>query len=718
MTAVAFKPSGWNSASMTTLRFEHVSAPRPALVHAAALLVLLVLLVLLMTPGAHADEGMWLPNEFPSSLVKERQGHAPDAAWLERTRLGAARLANGCSASFVSADGLVMTNHHCIRSCLEELSTPERDLLANPFVAPVRAEELRCDKLELNQLVAITDVTARVQAATQGASGADFQAKLKATQAALEAECSQGDAARRCDLVTLFSGARHHLYAYRRFRDVRLVMAPEFQMAAFGGDPDNFQFPRTGLDVAFMRVWEGDAPAQTPFHLRFAKTPAKQSDLVYVVGHPGGTERQSTVAELVYQRDVALPWSLLRLAELRGRLAQWMDGGPDRTRKAASRLRTVENGLKALRGRLEALGTVGFFEAREAAEADLIAKAPAHTRAGFVAVADAMRDARGLVVDYRMKELLEPFQSELFGMARMVVRMRAEREKPDAERLPELTSSQLPFAEKQLLSGAPIQLDLEQATLTWSLARMQNLLGASHPFVRSVLGRESPEALAQRLVQGTRLSDVAFRKAALEAPELPADPMLDLAHRLDGDARAARKAWEDRVDAVLKKNAELLAEARRAVFGTAGYPDATFTLRVSYGRIAPAEGDASAVTTLGDLFEKATGAPPFALAPSWARAEGRLSKTLSKKTPLNVATTNDIIGGNSGSPLLDKSGDVVGLVFDGNLPSLGGRYFYEPRTNRAVAVHASAIRAALEHVYGAAHLLRELDGTPPSPPRR
>jgi hypothetical protein len=660
---------------------------------------------LILPAPARADEGMWLVNDFPSALVKERHGHAPDGAWLERARLGAARLANGCSASFVSADGLVMTNHHCIRSCLEELSTPARDLLESPFVARARTDELRCDKLELNQLVEITDVTERVLEATRGATGAGFAAKLKAHNAALESECSQGDPDRRCDVVALFSGARYHLHAYRRYRDVRMVMAPEFPMAAFGGDPDNFQFPRTGFDAAFVRVWDKDQPAKTPFHLRFAKAPAKADDLVYVVGHPGGTERLSTVAELELQRDVVLPWTLLRLAELRGRMDEWMRGDVDRTRRARSRLRSVENGLKALRGRLEALNELGLFDERRAAEAALIGQAPPHTRPGFEAIRGAMRDARGLWVDFRMKEGAEAFQSDLFGLARHLVRIRAEKQKPDAERLPEYTTAQLPFAEKQALSQAPIFLDLDEASLGWSLHRMRNLLGADHPFVKSVLGKESPEAMAKRVVTTTRVGDVAFRKAALEAKKLPDDPMLALALKVDAEARAARKAWEEKVDAVVKKNGELLAEARRVVQGTAGYPDATFTLRVSFGRVRPAEGEESAMTTVGDLFGRSTGAFPFALSPSWAAARGKIAA----RTPMNVATTNDIIGGNSGSPLLDKNGDVVGLVFDGNLPSLGGRYFYEPKKNRAVAVHASAIRAALQHVYGAQHILAELD---------
>ncbi len=671
----------------------------PEAMRIACTAVVVVAALATATLPAHADEGMWLLNDFPKDLAKKAVGAAPDDALLTRVQLGSARLANGCSASFVSDDGLVMTNHHCIRSCLEELSTPARDLLENPFVALTHKDELRCEKLELNQLTSIVDVTDQVLAAVRGASGAEYAQKLKAANAGLEGACTQGDKDVRCDVVALWSGARHHLYKYRRFRDVRLAFAPEFPMAAFGGDPDNFEFPRTGFDAALVRVWDGAAPAKTPWRLRFAKKAVGVGDVVYVSGHPGGTERSASAAELEFQRDVALPWHLLRLAEARGRMDEWMKGSPDRTRTARARLRTIENGLKALRGRFEVLAQDGFMDERRARQAALETAAPPSTKASFDAVRAAQKEARALWGDARLLE--HEWQSELFTIARHIVRMRAERDKPDAARLPEYTAAQLPFVEKQVLAPTPIPLDLEEASLAWTLHRLRNLRGADDAAVRQVLGKESPEAAAKRLV-ATKLGDVAFRKAALEAKKLPADPMLELAAKVDASARAARKAYEDKVDAVVKKSAEGVAEARRVVEGTSGYPDATFTLRLSFGHVRAAQGEKVAVTTVGDLRAKDTGAYPFALSPAWAKSK------IAPATPLNVATTNDIIGGNSGSPLLDARGDVVGLVFDGNLPSLGGRYTYEPGTNRAVAVHAAAIRGALVDVYGAPHLWAEL----------
>ncbi len=681
-------------------------------------IALLMLVLTTTTTAARADEGMWLLNDFPTDLVKKQYGSAPDAKWLEKVQLGAARLANGCSASFVSEDGLVMTNHHCIRSCLEELSSPARDLLENAFVAKTNADELKCEKIELNQLVEIVDVTERVVAATKGASGAAFAAKLKEVNASIESECTKGDANKRCDVVALWSGARYHRYAYRRFRDVRMVFAPEFPMAAWGGDPDNFEFPRYGFDAAFVRLYENDAggvavPVKTPWRLRFAaaKKDARAGDLVYVAGHPGGTERLATVAELEMQRDVALPWQLLRLAEVRGRLDQWMSGDVNRQRKARARLRTVENGLKSLRGRQEALGQPGFFDERARPQAELEANAPAHTKPAFDAVRAAMTDARTLYGDARLLENAEAFQSDLFTIARHIVRMRAERTKPDGERLAEYSSAQLPFVEKQVLANVPVQLDLDEASLTWSLHRLRNLKGLDDPIVTKALGKESPEALAKRLVTTSKLGDVAFRKSALEAKTLPDDPMLALAAAVDPAARAARNAWEDRVDAIVKKSAEGIAEARRTVYGASGPPDATFTLRLTFGTVrgADSEDPKKATTTIGEMIARSTGVFPFAFSPSWQRAVTGSFRKVPSATVVNVATTNDIIGGNSGSPLLNANGDIVGLVFDGNLPSLGGRYSYEPKDNRAVAVHAAILRAALRDIYDAQHVLDEIE---------
>ncbi len=653
-------------------------------------------LVVLSSAVALAEEGMWLFNDFPAAQAKKDVGVSVDQAWLDRVRLGSLRLANGCSASIVSADGLVMTNHHCIRACLEDLSTPSRDLLATGFLGP----EEKCPKFEGNQLVRITNVTDAVREATKGVSGPDFQKKLKAETSRLESECSKGEATKRCDVVTLFHGAQFHLYEYRRFQDLRVVFAPEFQMAAFGGDPDNFNFPRYGFDAAFLRIYVDGAPAKTPEHLKWSKKSAKEGDVVFVSGHPGGTERSLTVAQYEYLRDVSLPWAIASYAEQRGRLDEWMKQSADRERVGKSRLRSIENSLKALKGRRDALVAPGFLEGKRANESALREKAPESTKGAWDAIAGAMATQRTLYVDYVMREGGLAFQSELFVHARKLARFPVETAKPNGERLREYTDAQLPALKQSLLDAAPIPLELEKARLTWSLTKLREVYGADDVFVKKVLAGKSPDERAAELVDGTKLGDPAVRKAQLE--RATPDVMVTFAKLVDDESRAVRKRFEDEVDSVVKKNGELLAEAKRTV-GVTGAPDATFTLRLSYGRIKGV-GKGPAMTTVQGLFERASGKAPYAVTEKWLAVKSKLSGA----TPYNVATTNDIIGGNSGSPLVDARGDVVGLVFDGNLQSLGGNFGYEPQGNRAVAVHGALILAALRQVYGAAHVADEL----------
>jgi hypothetical protein len=660
-----------------------------------------LVLVLLASSIASADEGMWLFTDFPSDAVKKAYGFGPDAKWLDRVRLGSLRLAGGCSASFVSSDGLVLTNHHCARQCLEDLSSKDRDLLAQGFYAKTKETEERCPKIEANQLIAITDVSQRVLDATRGSNGADYQAKLKAVTATLESECAQGDAKKRCDLVTLFNGARFHLYAYRRFQDVRLAFAPEFSSAAFGGDADNFNFPRYGLDFALLRVWEDGKPRPTPEALKLNPAGAKENELVFVSGNPGTTKRGRTVAQLEYERDVALPWSLLRNAELRGRLDVWAQGSSERARVANSRLRAVENSLKAQRGQQEALVAPGFLEGKRAAEAELRAKAPEGTRGAWDDIETALAVQRGLYRDYQLFEVGEAFDSELFALARLLVRNAEESKKPNTERLPDYTDAKRPALVQRISSAVPISKDLEKARLGWSLTRMRNLLGRYDPEVGAVLGKEAPEDLAARLIDETHLDDVKVRSDVLNGA-MVADPLLVFASAVDKAARGYRKQMEDQVEAPIKKAHEQIAQARRALFGTSGYPDATFSLRLSYGQVKGWD-HVEPFTTVGGLFSIA-GKPPYAPTQAWLAAKSKLDP----KLHFNLATTNDIIGGNSGSPLLDRNATVVGLMFDGNLPSLGGAFGYDGRDNRATAVSAEIIVAALKTVYGAERLSKEL----------
>ncbi len=660
---------------------------------------------------------MWTYDAFPRAAVKAAHGFEPSQEWLDRLRLSSVRLAGGCSASFVSPDGLVMTNHHCIRSCVQDLSSPKNDYLATGFYAKDLKDERRCPKVEANQLVEMTDVTARLQGATRGLGGAAFNTALKAEMSRIEGECATGPEL-RCDVVTLFHGGKYHLYKYRRFQDVRLAFAPEFSMAAFGGDADNFHFPRFGFDAAFLRVWDANGqPLKTEHYLPWAKEGAREGDLVFVSGHPGGTQRQLTVAELEFQRDVALPFALLYLAESRGLLREYASATPERWRTTRAKLRSVENALKALRGRHQALAEPSLLADKREAEAALRAKVEANpalkatTAGSWDAIARALDAYRPLLAEYRLKEDGYGFPSELFDIARRLVRAAEELPKPNTERLREYTEGQLPALRQGLLREAPITPELEVVSLTFGFNKLRETLGADDPFVRTVLGREAPEDLARALVKGTTLFDVKERQKLLEgghaAVEASKDPMVQLARRVDAQSRAVRQRYEDTVESVLKKHGELLAQARLAVHGTTGYPDATFTLRLNYGVVKGWEENGRQVaplTTFAGAYERHTGKEPFRLPDSWMKARGKVPG----ETPLDLATTNDIIGGNSGSPMVDRQGRVVGLIFDGNLHSLGGEYAYVPELNRAVGVHGEGLLLALEHIYGAGRLVKEL----------
>ena len=495
------------------------------------------------------------------------------------------------------------------------------------------------------------------------------------------------------------------------------MFAPEFPMAAFGGDPDNFNFPRYGFDAAFLRVYQDGVAAKTPDHLRWAKEGVKEGELVFVPGHPGGTERVQTVEQLAFQRDVALPYLTLMYAELRGILLEFQSASPARFRYTRAQVRSVENALKALRGRHAYLADPTFFDGkiredqalRQKIQAD--PKLKAQYGGAWTGIAQAVSAQRRLFRDYRLLEAGDAFNSKLFAQARMLVRAAEELSKPSTERLREYTDARKPGLEQAISKAAPIQPELEEKTLAFSLRRFRELLGADHPLVQKVLGRESPEALARRLVRGTRLGEakarVALYQSGRDGLEKSKDPLILLARSVDLEARAMRKAWEDEVEGALAKNGELLNQAHVAAYGTSGYPDATFTLRLSYGQVkgwAENGQQIPALTTLGGLYGRDSGVFPFAVAPTWLKAK----KLVDHATPMNVSTTNDIIGGNSGSPLLNREGRVVGLIFDGNLPSLAGRYGYDPAVNRAVAVHGDAILTGLEKVYGATRVAKEL----------
>ncbi|MCP3061709.1 S46 family peptidase [Myxococcus sp. K38C18041901] len=677
---------------------------------------------------ALADEGMWTYNNFPSAKVKEKYGFEPTQQWLDKARLSSARLAGGCSASFVSPNGLVMTNHHCARGCIEQLSGAKKDYIANGFYAKSEAEETQCPAMEINQLEQITDITETLNQATQGLSGKQYADTLKAKMAELEQACSAGDAKVRCDAVTLYQGGKYNLYKYRRFQDVRLVMAPEHAIAFFGGDPDNFEFPRWDLDVTFLRVYQDGKPAKTDNYFKWSEKSAKEGDITFVSGHPGRTSRGLTIAELEYQRDVAMPKMLFMMSELRGMVSEFQKRGPEQKRISNNLLFGVENGLKATKGRLEALQDKKFFGQKVAAEQDLRKKVDANPEmkkkygAAWDEIAKAQAQMVNIRKDMSFVEQGAGLSSSLYSIAKTLVRASEELPKENGQRLREFNQANLPALQAQLLSPAPIYPELEILRLSFGLTKMREELGSNHPFVKKVLGNESPDKLAARLVKGSKLCvlkdvkgskvcDVSARKSLFDggkaAIAASKDPMIQLALALDADGRAVRKNYEENVDAVIKKNAELVAKAKFEVYGTNTYPDATFTLRLSYGSVKGYMEDGKKVepvTQMAGTFEHATGEEPFALPPSWLKNQ----KNLDGATAMNFVSTNDIIGGNSGSPVINKDAEIIGLVFDGNIQSLGGEYGFDESVNRTVAVHSDAIIESLKKIYGATRVLEEL----------
>jgi len=674
-----------------------------------------LLLCVALTHPVQAEEGMWTFDNFPSKTIGANYGFAPSQSWLDHVRSASLRIAGGCSASFISPQGLVMTNHHCVVDCVEQLSTPQQNFVATGFSAKTIAEERKCPAFELDQLVQIRDVTSDIQGVLAGKTGDEANKALHAKEAELQQSCGS-DPGVRCDVVSLYYGGVYDLYRYKRYTDVRLVFAPEFTIAQFGGDPDNFNFPRFDFDIGLLRAYEGDKPAASPEFLRWSANGSKDGDLVFVSGNPGGTSRELTMTQMDFERDNFYPSVLPGVAEYRGQLEQFIKRGPEQAREANQDLFFVENTFKALFGEQQALLDPQFMAGmqqqeqrlRDAVGHDpkLAAYAPA-----WEDVAQTQKVRAQLYV--RMMRLNgRAFRAGLLGYAVTLVQAAAERAKPNRERLPEYTDQSLVNVQQELTAPIPAYKDLEELNLAFGFTVIRRDLGADDAFVRKMLGKESPEQLAHRLVSGTHLEDAKVREELYNggqaAVAASADPMIRFAASMNDDLLAVRKDYETRVDAPTRAAAERIAKARFAVYGTSVDPDATFTARLSYGTVKGfenAEGrSVNPYTTIGGLFERATGAPPYALPQSWLTAKASLNLAL----PMNLSTTNDIIGGNSGSPLIDRDGNVVGLIFDGNIFSLGGDYGYDAAKNRAVAVDSRALLEGLRKVYHLDHIVGEI----------
>ncbi len=663
-----------------------------------------------LPPRARADEGMWTMDNLPTRQMQQRYGFTPSAQWITQVTQASARLTLGCSASFVSADGLVMTNHHCANACLAELSPKGQDWFQNG-VSTARASEPQCPAMELDRLDRISDVTARIGSALAGRQGAAYSQAQKAVEAGIEKDCVAGDAVHwRCDVVTLYHGGRSALYRYKRYQDVRLVFAPDQNAAFFGGDPDNFNFPRYDLDLTFLRAYENGRPARTAY-FPFDPDGPKAGELVFTSGNPGSTSREEPVAQLALLRDLELPAGTGYLSTLDGVLWQYGRQGAQATQDAQDELFGVENSLKVYTGWQQTLADPATMAGKQASEDGLRAWIAADPARGaqfgdpWATLAPALAAERRLYPRYAMIEggrSARGFMGTLFGYARLLVRGAAERAKPDTQRLAAFHDANLPALEEQLKSSAPTHPALDETLLAFSLTKLRQSLGADDATVHLVLGHDSPESLAHAAVAGTRLGDPVARLAlwngGAAAIAASTDPMIVLARTVEPTARALRDQWDNDVVSVQRRSSEAIARARFARDGSNTYPDATFTQRLSFGVVKGWDENGKPVapfTTFAGLYERATGSDPFKPAQAWIDARPHLDPN----TRFDFASTNDIIGGNSGSPVIDARGHAVGLIFDGNIHSIGGDFVYDPVLNRSVAVDSSAILAALRIVY-------------------
>jgi hypothetical protein len=684
-----------------------------------AMAVILAALSSSRRPVRAGDEGMWTFDNPPTELLQQRYGSAPTQAWLDNVRLASIRFNDGGSGSFVSPHGLALTNHHVALGQLQKISTPQKDYVKDGFYARTEAEELKCPDLELNVLESTENVTARVIGAVKpGMSEKDAYAARQAERAKIEKE-SMDATGLRSDVIALYHGGEYWLYRYKKYTDVRLVFAPENQIAFFGGDPDNFTYPRWDIDFALFRAYENGKPADTPHYLKWNSKGPAEGDLVFVSGNPGSTSRLETVAQLEMTRDHTFPLFLEILHERLTVLERYSAQGPEQAREAMNMIFGIQNALKAIGGEYQGLLDKSLMEKKRKEEADFRARVDANPRwkQEYGPAWEEVQEAESKALTR-----ITPFYFRGFGGSRManlaltIVQYVAEVRKPDGKRLDGYHDSQLDSLKFQLFSPAPVYPHLEQALLQNGLASAARELGPNDPFVKAALGGRTPEEVAGSAVTGTKIGDAAFRKSLVAggpaAVAASSDPMIVLARNVDPSVREIRKWVKDNVRSVETEAGEKLGQARLAVYGTSEYPDATFTLRLSYGTVKgyPMNGtEAPAFTTLYGLYDRSLSfgqKRPFDLPPSYWRDKDKLDLS----TPVNFVSTCDIIGGNSGSPVIDRAGEIVGLIFDGNIESLVSDYIYDDSKSRAVAVDTAVITEVLRKVYGAGALADELEG--------
>lgn len=672
----------------------------------------------LSVSALQADEGMWLYTTPPAQQLKDKYGFEPSSAWLEHVQKSSIRFNSGGSGSFVSKDGLLISNHHVAADSLQKFGDEQHNYLRDGFIARTRAEEKKCLDLELNVLMGIEDVTARVKAAVKPEQSAEeaFAAR-RAVMAAIEKE-SLDKTGLRSDVVTLYQGGLYHLYRYKKYTDVRLVFAPEQQIAFFGGDPDNFEYPRFNLDICFFRAYENNKPAQIQHYLKFSPTGPAADELVFVSGHPGHTSRSLTLDELGDLRDQRFPYTLQYLYRLEVLLGAYSTRSEENARRARDVLFGVQNSRKAREGGLAGLLDPQIMAHKQADETLLRQRVAGNpdlkeSLAAWETIAAAQKVLREKALLHRLLESGHGLNCTLFGIARTLLRSADEKSKPNGDRLREFRDSGKESLELELFSEEPLYNDFEQLKLAASLTWLAGNLGYTHPLVQQVLAGKSPAERAAELVSGTQVKDVAVRRKLYAATpkdiQAAQDPMIELARLVDGEARAVRKIVETQ-DEVKQQAYGKIAAARFALEGTTVYPDATFTLRLAFGTVKGFEQEGQKIpyqTTLAGLYERADqhkNQPPFDLPPRWIEKKSKLDM----KTPMNFVSTADIIGGNSGSPVVNRKGEFVGIIFDGNIQSLVLDFIYTDTQARAVSVNSDVMIEALRKVYDAGFLADEL----------
>ncbi|VTR91480.1 peptidase s46 : Uncharacterized protein OS=Opitutus terrae (strain DSM 11246 / PB90-1) GN=Oter_0618 PE=4 SV=1: Peptidase_S46 [Gemmata massiliana] len=697
-----------------------------------ALAAVAALIGLLMIPNViQADEGMWLFSNPPRAQLKQ-YNFEPTQEWLDHVRLSSVRFNSGGSGSFVSPDGLVMTNHHVGAGDLEKVSTAEKNYLRDGFHAKTRADEIKCKGLELNVLIGIKDVTAEVEKAVPAGTAPAAAFKLRTSKIAeLEQAAANPEKKIRADVVTLYAGGQYHLYTFKKYEDIRIVFAPEKQAAFYGGDPDNFEYPRFDLDVCFFRVYEDDKPIKCAHYLKWSAAGSKEDELVFVSGHPGRTNRANTVDELKYLRDTGYPYLLNRLNRLEVMLQAWSGRSERNAQRAEEELFSIQNSRKARIGGLAGLMDPALMGRKESEQARLKAfiggwNAPEAkvAAAAFDSVAKAEKVRTELIKEMTVLENAGGFSSSSFGIARTLLRASEELPKPGGERLREFADARLPSLKFGLFSDEPIFEDLEILKLADGLQFLAVTLGPDSDLVKKVLDGKSPRERAYDLISGTKVREPETRKkifAEIEAAakggkaaDLAAlkDPMIELARLVDGPSRALRKRFENEVDEPKRQAHAALAKAKFAMDGDKVYPDATFTLRLAFGTVKGYKEDGKdvpAFTTFEGLYKRSaeqSNKGAFELPQRWVAKKGKLDLS----TPYNFVCTADIIGGNSGSPVVNRNAEVVGLIFDGNIQSLVLDFIFDQETARAVSVDSRAIVEALRKVYDANDLADELTG--------